>query len=398
MGRAAAPLFFIEQAGTGRGGIDVERRQPVSAVIFEGGEPQDELVIRLTEVRKRVTLDTIDKLRTLTGIDQIIVCTNYNDLAEAAGRLGAAIDYSGDEPFQFGHRLASIITRFGLRRVLYMGGASCPIISPEELQWAVDRLADGDEIVVMNNVQSADIVGFAPASAIARIEPPENDNFLGYLLREAGLQRVLMPNSPRINYDLDTPTDYALLALLPWAGPRTTEGIRQLALPTAELMAFRDKLMQHGAEIAFIGRVGPTVVGYLNANFAVRTRVFSEERGMKALGREGRGLVRTLIGEMIAAVGPEAFFDRVGAVADACLFDTRPYFAGLSERISEHDRFFSDLGLWDEIRDPAVRRFTKAASQANVRPVLGGHSLVSGGLWALAEGALHISGKMPNKF
>lgn len=376
----------------------MERTSPVSVVIFEGGEPSEDLVSRLTEVRKLVTLDTIEKLRSLTGIDRIVVCTNYPDLATEAVRLGAEIDDSSNEPFQFGRRLAGIISRLGLTRVLYMGGASCPIISLAELQWTVDRLAAGDEIVVMNNTQSADIVGFAPAAAIERIELPENDNFLGYLLREAGLQRVLIPNSPRINYDLDTPTDYALLSLLPWAGPRTTEGVRRLAFPTGPLLNFRDKLLKHGAEIAFIGRVGPTVVGYLNANFSVRTRVFSEERGMKALGREDRGVVRTLVGEMIATIGPEAFFASVGRVADACLFDTRPYFAGLPNRVSEHDRFFSDLGLWEEVRDPAVRRFTRAASEAVVRPVLGGHSLVSGGLWALAEGALLETGKMPNKF
>ncbi|MGE5560198.1 MAG: hypothetical protein ACM3XN_03970 [Chloroflexota bacterium] len=372
--------------------------KPVSVVIFEGGDPQDALVRRLTEVRKQVTLDTIAKLGQLRGIDRIILCTNYGDLADAAQQLGATIDFSGDGPFHFGRRLAAIIRRFAVERILYMGGASCPIIAPGELQWAIDQVAAGDGIVVMNNTQSADIVGFAPATAIDRIEPPENDNFLGFLLREAGLQRVLIPNSPRINYDLDTPTDYVILTVLPWAGPRTAAAVRELGFSTAPAVALKQALSTHGAEIALIGRVGPTVIGFLNANFAVRTRVFSEERGMKALGRESGGLVRTLIGEFIAATGPEVFFERLGTVASACLFDTRPYFAGLSERVSEHDRFCSDLGLYEEIRHPDVRRFTRAAVDATIHPVLGGHSLVSGGLWALAETVLQEMGKTPNKF
>lgn len=378
--------------------MNVSKQKQVSVVIFEGGDPQDDLVIRLTEVRKQVALDTIAKLNEVRGIDRIIVCTNYDDLAGAAAQLGALVDFSGDGPFHFGLRLAAIIRHFAIERLLYMGGASCPIITPAELQWAVDQVATGDNVVIMNNTQSADIVGFAPASAIERIEPPENDNFLGYLLREAGLQRVLIPNSPRINYDLDTPTDYMVLSALPWAGPRTATAVKALSFSTAAVESLKLALMTHGAEIALIGRVGPTVIGFLNANFAVRTRVFSEERGMKALGREGKGQVRTLIGEFIDAAGPEQFFARLSHVASACLFDTRPYFAGLPERVSEHDRFHSDLGLYEEIRHPVVRRFTRAAVQAEVKPLLGGHSLVSGGLWALAETVLQSLGKTPNKF
>lgn len=397
-GRSSLLTGSVQAEGGQEWGIGVNGAKPVSVVIFEGGETRDALVLRLTDVRKQVVLDTIDKLNQLRGIERIIVCTNYPDLAEAAAALGAVIEFSGDAPFHFGRRLAAIIRKFAIARALYMGGASCPIIAPGELQWAIDQVAANDNVVVMNNAQSADIIGFAPAAAIERIVPPASDNFLGYLLREAGLQRLLIPNSPRVNYDLDTPTDYAVLSLLPWAGARTAAAIKALGFPTGPVEAFRSALLTHGAEIALIGRVGPTVVGFLNANFPVRTRVFSEERGMKALGREEKGQVRTLIGEFIAANGPEHFFDRLGAVASACLFDTRPYFAGLPERVSEHDRFSSDLGWVDEIRHPAVRRFTSAALAAAVRPVLGGHSLVSGGLWALGESALLQQGKQPNKF
>lgn len=376
----------------------MSQEKPVSVVIFEGGDSQDTLVARLTEVRKQVTLDTIEKLGGVRGIDRIIVCTNYSDLATAAGRLGATIDYSGDGPFHFGLRLTDIVRRFAIQRLLYMGGASCPIIAPAELQWAVDQVAAGDNVVVMNNTQSADIVGVAPAAAIERIAPPENDNFLGYLLREAGLQRILIPNSPRINYDLDTPTDYMVLSVLPWAGSRTAAAVRGLGFSTEAIDSLKRALMTHGAEIALIGRVGPTVIGFLNANFAVRTRVFSEERGMKALGRESKGQVRTLVGEFIDAVGPAEFFARLSSICSACLFDTRPYFAGLADRVSEHDRFNSDLGKLDEIRHSGVRRFTDAALSSPVKPLLGGHSLVSGGLWALAEAVLQEMGKAPNKF
>ena len=54
---------------------------------------------------------------------------------------------------------------------------------------------------------------------------------------------------------------------------------------------------------------------------------------------------------------------------------------------SAADRFYSDLRQPEKISDPWVRRFTEAAIEAPIPVVLGGHSLVSGGLYALVEAA-----------
>ena len=51
------------------------------------------------------------------------------------------------------------------------------------------------------------------------------------------------------------------------------------------------------------------------------------------------------------------------------------------------DRFHADLLMDAQVEDPFLRAFTAAARTAPVPVVLGGHSLVAGGLAALLEGA-----------
>ena len=49
------------------------------------------------------------------------------------------------------------------------------------------------------------------------------------------------------------------------------------------------------------------------------------------------------------------------------------------------DRFNSDLLRWERVSEPFLRRFTRAAASARVPVVMGGHSVVAGGLMALVE-------------
>jgi hypothetical protein len=51
------------------------------------------------------------------------------------------------------------------------------------------------------------------------------------------------------------------------------------------------------------------------------------------------------------------------------------------------DRFHSDLRQPRAISDPFVRDLTEAAMAAPVPVIMGGHSLVSGGMYALIEAA-----------
>ena len=59
--------------------------------------------------------------------------------------------------------------------------------------------------------------------------------------------------------------------------------------------------------------------------------------------------------------------------------------AHLKPDLLTEDRYLSDLGRWREMKDSFFREFTRCAVESAVPILLGGHSLVLGGLWALAE-------------
>jgi hypothetical protein len=119
----------------------------------------------------------------------------------------------------------------------------------------------------------------------------------------------------------------------------------------------------------------------------VWVRVFAEERGMRASGRQARGEVRSILNEYLDLVGVDHFFVRLGALADAILLDSRVILASRGLWPSDADRFHADLLMEAHIEDPFLRALTAAARRAPVPVVMGGHSLVAGGLAILLEGA-----------
>lgn len=343
-------------------------------------------------LRHAITLDTVEKFRS-AGLDEVILATNHPALGQAAERLGARrFDTRSAAPFHFGRTLQQVVRESGADAVLYLSGAALPLISLAEIDWICRTLEQEQPVVVVNNVQSVDLVAWQPASHVYRVDPPENDNFLGWLLRETGMERVLIPSSAGIHFDLDTPTDFLTLALSGRGGPRSRAALKAVPWSGHRLQAAADVLAQELPEVALIGRVGTPIIDHFNKNLRVRLRIFSEERGMKALGREAEGRVRSLVADLVEALTPDRFFDYVGEICSAAFLDTRVLFANRGRRVSEWDRFHSDLGEVSAIQDPWVREFTRAAVQCRVPVVLGGHSTVSGGLWLLADRAIALRG------
>jgi hypothetical protein len=99
--------------------------------------------------------------------------------------------------------------------------------------------------------------------------------------------------------------------------------------------------------------------------------------------RAKRGEVCSILGFYLEQVGMERFFDTLGQLGHAAFIDTRVIFTHFGLEPTIDDRFHSDLGQYEKIGDPFVREFTRRALEAPIPIVLGGHSLVSGGLLAL---------------
>ena len=156
------------------------------------------------------------------------------------------------------------------------------------------------------------------------------------------------------------------------------------AIDTSRYQACLPLLTDVNAQVLIAGRVGSQVWQYLEKETACRVRLYAEERGMRAEGRE-EGKARSLLGFHIQQAGCRRFFAELTEMVDAAIIDTRVLFAHVSGRPSRADRFLSDLGRYEEIEDPFVHEFTEAAVKAPIPVLLGGHSLVAGGLMALTE-------------
>ncbi len=307
------------------------------------------------------------------------------------------------EPFHFGRRLAGVVERFAIQHALYFGAGAAPLLSRQTLTRLCDTLltrratgsGSGAGVVSANNFWSADFLGWTPASAIRHIDlPARRDNPLAVLLqRQAGLTRDDVPSSVGSLFDIDTPADVAILNLHHGTHPHTRAALQavpwgQEGWPDRHLAALMPHLVRPGAEVCLIGRVSNSVFGGLRQDLACRLRIYAEERGMQAAGRDRRGEVRSLLGMFLEHVGDGRFFAALAALgSDAVLLDTRPIFHHLGWDVSTADRFYSDLGCVERIRHAEVRSFTAAARAAPVPVALGGQSLVGGGLWALTEAA-----------
>ena len=357
----------------------------VVAVIFEGGQASASITQGMVSLRHAVVLDTIDKLIETGEIDEIILYSNYPELKESVRHRKVTVA-TEHHPFHFGRSLQRIVREAGADAILCMGGAAAPFMSAAEFKAMAVALRTDSSIVLTNNPQSSDIVAFAPASAVLNIDAPDRDNSLATALRDqAGLKRVLLPHSLGVHFDLDTPTDALIMSLSPHTGKLSQEALRRLNWSTHFVEQAISRMSQTHVELGLIGRVNPTVMTHINSHTFCRLRVYSEERGMKALGREEEGKVVSLLGHFIDSVGQEEFFRYLAATCDVAFIDTRVLFAHRKLDLTEEERFLSDLGLWRELENEWLRGFTRAATEAAIPVVLGGHSLVTGGMWAIVD-------------
>ncbi len=363
--------------------------QEVSLIILIGGGGKSPPEIMVQKAREAVTLDTIEKAKGIKEIGQIIVATDSLELAQRlrGEPIVVELDKKGEE-FHFGRRLRDIISQHHIEKPFYMGGGSGPLLDQMEMRMVVEAVLSTDRIMVSNNFYSTDFVAFSPGEAVNSIEPPAFDNNLCWLLKEAEeLPSIVLPRTAGTQVDVDIPTDLMILSLHPAIGKELRRYLDTLQLDLSHIRQAMVFLTNPEREIFLAGRVSGTVWDYLGKQTACRVRLLSEERGMRASGRLERSEARSLLGYCLEAMGVERFFTVLGGLGDAAFIDTRVILAHFRLWPPPEERFYSDLRQPEKISLPFLREFTAAAKEAPIPVVLGGHSLVSGGLCALTEAA-----------
>lgn len=353
--------------------------------VSHGSEP--ERMVSLA--RQAVTRDLVARALAVPQLRPVVVSTNSAELARQLA--GSAVQVELDPPgeaFHFGRRLVELITRYGMQRCFYLGGGAGPLLPAADMAEIARAMLAADRLLVTNNFYSSDFAAFGPTSALLDQPLPDNDNELAWLLGEdAGLPIRELPRNGGSQFDVDTPMDLLALAVHPEAGPFTKECLAGLDLDTAAVEAVLPLMLDREATIVVAGRLSSATWGYLERETACSTRVLSEERGMRASGRQARGEVRSLLGYYLDAVGLERFFGTLATMGQALLLDSRVIWAHRGLWPSAADRFHSDLRQLGQITDPFVRDLTQAAMEAPIPVIMGGHSLVSGGIYALVEAA-----------
>jgi hypothetical protein len=352
-----------------------------------GGSPAED---NFAAALRECALDTLEEGAATGAFEKLLLVADGASAVALGGRLPRGVEVEVEAPgeaFHFGRRLSEVVRRYGLERPVY-AGCGLPLVKGDELVAIATELTRRNKAVVANNFFSADLIGFVPGSVVERVELPDNDRIVPRLLRdEGGLENRSLPRTMANQFDLDTPGDLAILAYAGGAGRNLQRLIDSARINTSRLEEASRLFTDRDAEVVVAGRVGTQTWQYLEAETACRVRMFAEERGLQAAGRDANGEARTLLAFHLKSVGMTRFFEELAQLGQAAFIDTRPLFAHRSLKPSRPDRFLSDAMQPEGIQDAWVREFTSAACEAPIPVVLGGSSLVAAGVQLLAEAA-----------
>ena len=269
------------------------------------------------------------------------------------------------------------------------GGGGMPTMMAADWEQVLEAISDGG--AVSNRMFSCDWVGSPRGRLLASVAGESVDNRFALRLRnDSGVDVRQFARSARSLLDLDTPTDLVVLSVAGEVGSlqigpalaRVIEEWRTLLSPSVErAVEVFEVMTRRDAELMTVGRISGADWAVVDRDTSCRVRVVSEERGLRVRGARAR----SLLGALFESLGCERFVSALGEVADGVIWDTRPFFSHLGWEVSRLDRFWADLGRPDEI---SFQPLAELVSALEGQPVLiGGHSLVSGGMLAAIDAA-----------
>ena len=352
----------------------------VTAIVFHaplGPSPVERMIERARCAAARDLLERLpqagaDRIRLVSSGEGI----DLEALPHTVGRI--SVD---NESFHFGRTLQAIIQEEQPDGVVLLGSGSAPLLQVSHLRRLVDFARQDGPSALFNNFYSCDFAAIAHAEALLPLDLPAHDNPLGFALADAGIPCHALPRSAESQFDIDTPTDLLLLGLVDHGGRHLQSMIDESQLDHPHLKEILGMLTDRSATLSLIGRINPTTWSLFEREVACRTSGLIEGRGMRSAHGEGVPVLH----QVIAADGPHAFFARLARSCDAALIDTRPLLSTGKTLPSPDVRFNSDLLQPNDVSDTHWRTFTEAALESRVPVILGGHSLVSGGLYLLAK-------------
>jgi len=377
-------------------------------LIMAGKKNKSEPVKMVSRAIELSTKDTINKFLEIKekekNIGKIILSTNSEVLINELKEKSIIIE--PDKPqkkFHFGKKLKELINKYKIEKLFYMGGGSGVLLKIEDLKNIIktvldkdnivnklnkDRVSDKNKIFITNNLYSTDFIAFSPANIVNSIELFSNDNEIAWILKNnCNFKDISLHRNAATQLDIDTPIDLLTIKNHPALSKNVKNYIESLDINTTKIEEALKYFAIEDSNVLIAGRTNSTVWSYLENNTACRVRLFAEERGMRASGRQKRGEVRSLLGFFIQEFGIKKFFEIISKIADAAFIDSRVILSHFKMWPSDNDRFYSDLLKPEKISEPFLREFTYEALNASIPIVLGGHSLVSGGLYALVESA-----------
>lgn len=337
---------------------------------------------RIVEGGREASTEDLATMLKKAGMEQTFLLTRSTALAERFSKRGVATILTGNEtPFHFGKTLQRVIAKEALDGLLYFGSGAGGLLTVEQIARLISFASRVEQGALFNNFYSCDFCAIAGAERLLSIDLPKIDNALGFVLADHGIPSFSLPRSVETQFDIDTPTDLVLLAAAERGGAAMREFLAAQSLTHSMLEDLLTVLTDRSAHLTLIGRMNPTSWAHFEGEIACRTNAYSEGRGMRAYPDGKAPLLSSTFKEM----GDDSFFDRLARSTDAAIIDTRPLLAATEPLPPPNDRFASDLLHPELVEDPLWKAFTQAAIDSRIPILLGGHSLVSGGLYLLAE-------------
>jgi len=353
----------------------------IAAVILHAPLGESEAERLVAQGRAACALDLGAVLHE-AGMDRIIVITGDDRSLASLSCMGISmVSPNRNEPFHFGKAIQQVIEKERLEGLLYFGSGSGGLLTAKQVNRLITFARRRERGALFNNFYSCDFTAISKAGDLLGVELPARDNPLGLVLSDLGFPCFTLPREAATQFDIDTPTDLVLLTAAKRGGKAMAAFLEDRHLTHPAIPGLLDQLVDRRAHLYLIGRVNPITWSHFEQEVACRTSAFVEGRGLHVYA-DHKG---TLLAQGLKELGVHRFFKWLSQVADAALIDSRPLLIQNGRLPPASDRFASDLQRPELIRDPLWALFTREAVSAEIPIVLGGHSLVSGGLYLLAE-------------